>query len=652
MTDIDDAEHPRGRAENPDHPAVRRRSSALQWEAVQQQDGRIIMSIAKRLQLGSGLIAAIVLLSIAIAAYSINFVRIGGPVAERIQSASDYVADILPPPAYVLEPFLEATLLLDHPEQVEQRAARLATLRKVYDERQAYWKTGNISPELGAALTHDADVPAQRFWQQVARLETAARGGDAAAMRDSYAALASAYAEHRTQIDRAVTMATDYQANLKRDAHRSVTMASGALLALALTILALAIGAGIYLTRKVMAPLEELIQTTTALAGGQDCAVPHLGRTDELGAMAQAVDVFRRSAQARAAQDARMAAETAMIADGMGEVLRRMAAGDLRHSNAIEFPASYTGVNRDLNDAVETLRKMVCTVVETTNEINGASGSIAGATEELARRTESSAAAIEETSAAVNRMDQRLRSIADAARKTSEGSRQTLHAASEVRIRTDGAMEAMHRVARSTSGIDDVIEGLDKIAFQTRVLAMNAAVEAGRAGDAGRGFAVVADLVSTLAMRAEEEAKRARTQLSATQQEVTVAVEAVGLVDGALQTILTRCTEAAELTQGIADDNVAQATAIGEINSAVSQLDQIVQQNASMVEQTSAAAAGLARDVRTLAGHAAAFQYDLRTNDVPVAHERRKSRAGSSAGSRADRRAPAQPVGVGELLPA
>ncbi|MET4663594.1 methyl-accepting chemotaxis protein [Sphingomonas sp. PvP056] len=615
-------------------------------------EGRIVMSIAKRLQLGSGLIAMIVLLAIAIAAYSINLVRIGGPVAERIQSASDYVADILPPPAYVLEPFLEATLLVDHPEQVEQRAAHLAALRKAYDERQAYWKTGNISPELAAALTQDADVPAQRFWQQVARLETAARKGDTAAMRDSYAAIASAYAEHRTQIDRAVTLATDYQANLKQDAHRSLTTASSALLVLALTILALAIGAGVYLTRKVMAPLDELIQSTTTLAGGQDCTVPHLGRTDELGAMAEAVDFFRRSAKERAAQDARAAADTAIVADGVGQVLRRMAAGDLRHGTAIEFPAGYTGVNSDLNGAVETLRKMVCAVVETTNEIDGASRSIAGATEELARRTESSAAAIEQTSAAVNRMDERLRSTAEAARKTSDGSQQTLDAASEVRTRTDGAMEAMHRVSKSTSGIDDVIEGLDKIAFQTRVLAMNAAVEAGRAGDAGRGFAVVADLVSTLAMRAEEEAKRARTQLSATQEDVTVAVEAVGLVDGALQTILTRCTEAAALTQGIADDNVAQSIAIGEINSAVSQLDQIVQQNAAMVDQTSAAAGGLARDVQRLAGHAAAFQYDLRASDVPVTVERRKPRTGASAGSRADRRGLANTARARELLPA
>ncbi|WP_426262092.1 methyl-accepting chemotaxis protein, partial [Sphingomonas sp. DC1200-1] len=285
------------------------------------------------------------------------------------------------------------------------------------------------------------------------------------------------------------------------------------------------------------------------------------------------------------------------------------------------FPESYAAVNRDLNDAVDTLRAMVQAVVETTAEIGGASDSIARATGDLAQRTESSAAVIEQTSAAVGRMDARLRSTVQAAHKSSDGSQATLAAAGEVRVRADGAMEAMNRVSSSAAGIDDVIGGLDKIAFQTRVLAMIAAVEAGRAWDAGRGFAVVADLVSTLAMRAEEEAKRARTQLSATQQEVAVAVDAVGLVHGALETIVARCTEAVALTQAIASDNAAQAEAIGEITSAVTQLDRIAQQNAGMVTETSATAATLAQDIATLAARAAAFRYDSRDGDAPVAIE-------------------------------
>ena len=120
------------------------------------------MSIAKRLRIGSALITVTMLLAIVIAAYGINLVRIGGPIGEQIQAQSDYVADILPPPEYVLEPFLEATLLASHPDEVDMRATRLAALRKAYDERHAYWNSSTLDPALVTALTRDADAPAQR----------------------------------------------------------------------------------------------------------------------------------------------------------------------------------------------------------------------------------------------------------------------------------------------------------------------------------------------------------------------------------------------------------------------------------------------------------------------------------------------------------
>jgi methyl-accepting chemotaxis protein len=172
----------------------------------------------------------------------------------------------------------------------------------------------------------------------------------------------------------------------------------------------------------------------------------------------------------------------------------------------------------------------------------------------------------------------------------------------------DEAVQAMGRVSESAKGIDSVIEGLDKIAFQTRVLAMNAAVEAGRAGDAGRGFAVVADLVSALAMRSEEEAKRAREQLTATQTDIGTAVEAVQRVDGALQNISGDVTEVHTLLSDIATDNQAQSSTITQISAAIGTMDQATQQNAAMVEETSAAARNLNSEVTALSDRAAMFR--------------------------------------------
>ncbi|MGO4167191.1 methyl-accepting chemotaxis protein, partial [Novosphingobium sp. YAF33] len=171
------------------------------------------------------------------------------------------------------------------------------------------------------------------------------------------------------------------------------------------------------------------------------------------------------------------------------------------------------------------------------------------------------------------------------------------------------------RVSQSAKGIDSVIEGVDKIAFQTRVLAMNAAVEAGRAGDAGRGFAVVADLVSALAMRSEEEAKRAREQLTATQTDIGTAVDAVQRVDGAFETISEGVGEVHALLGQMAQDNQAQSTAITQISVAVSTMDHSTQQNAAMVEETSAAARNLTTEAGSLNDQAARFDTGARRQE-------------------------------------
>ncbi len=253
------------------------------------------------------------------------------------------------------------------------------------------------------------------------------------------------------------------------------------------------------------------------------------------------------------------------------------------------------------------LRTLLQTVAESALAIRTGSGEIAQASEDLARRTESNAASLEETSAAIAQMDERLKATAGSATRTVERADQATATVSGGRAVADEAVQAMGRVSESAKGIDNVIEGLDKIAFRTRVLAMNAAVEAGRAGEAGRGFAVVADLVSALAMRAEEESKRARDQLTVTQTDIVTAVDAVKKVDGALANISGDVGEVNELLGAIASDNQAQASAISEISAAISSMDQATQQNAAMVEETSAAARNLLVEVNQLSEQANQF---------------------------------------------
>ncbi len=392
----------------------------------------------------------------------------------------------------------------------------------------------------------------------------------------------------------------------------SADTTSTTMLTISILSTVLAIGVAFFVSRSgITQPLARLQDAMRALAGGNNrVEVPGTERGDELGAMAKTVLVFRDTAQAQEAAAAAKAiadAEQKMVVDTLGQNLGEVAKGDLTAEIKREFPADYVALKNNYNEALSSLRTLIGSVMESTQTIHTGSTEIAQASEDLARRTEANAASLEETSAAVAQMDQRLRAMAGSAGRTVERADGAISTVSGGRAIADEAVQAMTRVADSAKGIDSVIEGLDKIAFQTRVLAMNAAVEAGRAGEAGRGFAVVADLVSALAMRAEEEAGRARDQLTATQTDIVAAVEMVEKVDGALANISSDVGEVHTLLAEMATDNAAQSTAISQISTAIGTMDQSTQQNAAMVEETSAAARNLNTEVSALSDQASRF---------------------------------------------
>ena len=370
----------------------------------------------------------------------------------------------------------------------------------------------------------------------------------------------------------------------------------------------------LFLTRAMFRPLTQMNRAMQALAAGEtDTAIPGRGRGDEIGRMAQALENFRDALLARKAAEASNAAAEAgreRMMSVLSHSLSGLSTGDLTVDVPADVPAEYQSLAQNFNAALAKLRELVAGVRMSTDAIRTGSNEIASASEDLARRTEGNAASLEETSAAITQMTERAASTASAASATVVRAGGATEAVATGRETVDEAVQAMTRVAESAKGIDTVIEGLDKIAFQTRVLAMNAAVEAGRAGEAGRGFAVVADLVSALAMRAEEEARRAREQLTVTQDEVVVAVGAVQRVDGSLDQISRSVTEVHALLDGIASDNLAQSGAIQEISVAVAGVDRATQQNAAMVEETSAAARTLMHQAENLDDQARAFRIE------------------------------------------
>ncbi|UYY78737.1 methyl-accepting chemotaxis protein [Sphingomonas sp. R1] len=406
--------------------------------------------------------------------------------------------------------------------------------------------------------------------------------------------------------------------------------------------LALAIGGALFLARKVrstlVAPLAGLADTVKALQPGAGAAIPEIQRADELGELARAIDKFNEHV---AHAEAEKNATTEIIVQTVGSGLQRLAEGDLSATIDADLSGPFERLKRDFNAAMGSLRGLIGSVRNGATNLRQGSSEIADASEDLARRTEANAASLETTAHVVGEIDGRLKTSVEAAAGTVARANQTMEAVTAGRGRVSNAVGAMSRVSESAKGIDAVIEGLDKIAFQTRVLAMNAAVEAGRAGEAGRGFAVVADLVSALAMRAEEEAGRARDQLTVTQVEIGSAVSAVEDVDGAFDSISDNAQSVHQLLAQVAEDNRVQSAAISRLNETIRTMDQTTQQNAAMVEQTSAAARNLMSEVADLAERASQFRLEaegMRAAPVPIPAARRApaARAMPAASETAD----------------
>lgn len=515
---------------------------------------------------------------------------------------------------------LETALLRQNSQMRGYLVTGDKTYLKSYEEGRVDYD--KASAELEAELTDPKLIEAV----QVSRKETLdwrAKWGDRLIKRVDGGDLAGAQAEVQAAGKAVLVSAAVLPLRDVRDAElatieqgtatqeAAMDTATTVLIVGGIALIALAIGLAWLLSRAIATPISALTGTMSTLASGRnDVDVDGADRRDELGDMARAVLVFRDAAIAKQATDAAAAkaeAEQKMVVEIVSSQLSELAGGNLTAQIDADFPADYAAVKSNFNAAVTSLRGLIASVMEATASIHSGSGRIAEASEDLARRTEANAASLEETSAAIVQMDQRLKTTAAAAGQTVERANGAIGTVANGRSVAEGAVEAMGRVADSAKGIDSVIEGLDKIAFQTRVLAMNAAVEAGRAGEAGRGFAVVADLVSALAMRAEEEAGRARDQLTATQTDIVAAVEMVQKVDSALVEISTDVNEVHSLLDKIAQDNHAQSFAITEVSSAIGTMDQTTRQTSTMVEQSSAAARDLVNEVTHLAEQAGQF---------------------------------------------
>ncbi|MED5537390.1 MAG: methyl-accepting chemotaxis protein [Pseudomonadota bacterium] len=405
--------------------------------------------------------------------------------------------------------------------------------------------------------------------------------------------------------------------------------------ALALGIMAflvlLAVGAaGWLIGRSVSGPVVALERRMRGLADGDTASeIPGIRRGDEIGKMASALAVFRDAAiekarlaaealsqrsmseQERAAREAEKAAEAEadrVTIEALGRGLAAMADGDLTYRIEAEFAPKAAQLKSDFNAAIAQLQQAVSVVVANIAGIRSGAGEISQAADDLSRRTEQQAAGLEETAAALDEITATVNKTASGARQASDVVQAAKGDAETSGVIVRDAVQAMQAIEGSSEQISQIIGVIDEIAFQTNLLALNAGVEAARAGEAGRGFAVVASEVRALAQRSAEAAKEIKTLISTSSTQVGSGVKLVGQTGEALQRIVDRVAEIDGLVSEIAASAQEQAIGLAEVNTAVNQMDQVTQQNAAMVEQSTAASHSLAQEAQSLQASVARFK--------------------------------------------
>ncbi|MBP6545142.1 MAG: HAMP domain-containing protein [Phenylobacterium sp.] len=383
----------------------------------------------------------------------------------------------------------------------------------------------------------------------------------------------------------------------------------------------LAVGFWIAVT-KIARPLTDLSHRMADLSSG-DLTVEVAGqaRRDEIGEMAKSVQVFktnglemkrleadaalqRAESQAERGQNeaarARSAAEQTTVVTAIAAGLGKLSDGDLTFRVTEAFAPDYESLRTTFNDTMANLQRTMQEVATATAAIGSGAGEISQAADNLSRRTEQQAASLEETAAALDEITATVRNTADGA-----GHARTVVATARGDAVTSGevmgrAVEAMGSIEASAREIGQIIGVIDEIAFQTNLLALNAGVEAARAGEAGRGFAVVASEVRALAQRSATASKEIKTLIATSSAQVSQGVDLVGQTGKALERIVTQVAEISEIVSSIAASAQEQATGLGQVNIAVNQMDQMTQQNAAMVEQSTAASVALANETRDL----------------------------------------------------
>ena len=301
---------------------------------------------------------------------------------------------------------------------------------------------------------------------------------------------------------------------------------------------------------------------------------------------------------------------TGRTLDDLARMMSALAGGDLTQRIKANYHGMFGKLKDDTNTMADQIGSIIADIKASAHEVTNASAEISTSTTDLSQRTEEQAASLEETSASMEEISATVKKNAENAHEANQSAITTRDLADRGGQVAAKAVDAMAKIEDSSRKISDIIGVIDEIARQTNLLALNAAVEAARAGEAGRGFAVVASEVRSLAQRSSQAAKDIKDLITNSSGQVKEGVDLVNKAGASLHEIVESIKKVSELVADIANAGAEQASGIEQVNKALTQMDDVTQQNSALVEENAATAKTLEHQAKAMDERVSFFRFD------------------------------------------
>ncbi len=487
-------------------------------------------------------------------------------LSERVFVSKDVVADILPPPMYLIETRLVIGRLIDQSMDLETATKEVDRLASEYVARVKYWTE---NPPFGlekSLLGAQHDAAQQQLAAARAIVAKANKSGISAIGQNELAELGQAYEEHRKGVDGTVVQATQLATESMDDFNKVVRNARIGLFTTLGVALVTILAMSILIIRSM---LREL--------GGEPAQAKNLAAS--------------------------------------------IATGDLPNE-VVTAEGDTNSMLASLGYMQASLQPLVSSVKTSADSIGVGIEEVAAGNQDLSQRTEEAAASLQEIASSIAELTTTVRQNSDASRQANQLS----VTASEIAMRGGSVVaqvvSTMDEINTSSKKISDIIGTIDGIAFQTNILALNAAVEAARAGEQGRGFAVVAGEVRSLAQRSAQAAKEIKALIGASVDRVESGSRLVNEAGSTMTEIVTSFKRVTDIIGEITARSSEQTGGLEQINTSVAQLDQMTQQNAALVEESAAAAESLKEQAGRLTETVSVFRVDAASESIMQAKSR------------------------------